>query len=175
MAYLIVKSLHVIGVVCWFAGLFYIVRLFIYHTEASGRSEPDRGILTAQFVKMERLLWNVITIPAMILTAATGGYLLTFYPLKDNPWVLLKLTLLLPLVAYHFQCGWIRKRLAEGRYPFASRSLRMYNEVPTFLLVAIVFTVVSKSVSMGLWSLAGCAAFFGLVTALFLKKMQGRS
>ena len=68
MEYLYLKSLHIVFVVTWFAGLFYIVRLFIYHTEANDKPEPDRSILFKQFVHMERLLWYVITWPSAILT-----------------------------------------------------------------------------------------------------------
>jgi protoporphyrinogen IX oxidase len=174
MDYIIVKALHVVGIVSWFAGLFYMVRLFIYHAEAATDAEPKRAILVAQYKVMQRRLWHSITWPAMVLTAATGGWLLKFFPIGQNPWLLLKFALLAPLFAYHFHCGWIRKRLAADIVPYTPRQLRFYNEVPTFLLVGIVFTAISKTVATGLWSLAGCAVFFAVATGFFLKRLQGR-
>ncbi len=174
MPYLAIKSLHVIGIVCWFAGLFYMARLYVNHAEAEKDPEPKRSILVAQFKLMERRLWHAITWPAMVLTVATGGWLLTLYPLSQNPWLVFKLCLIAPLVAYHFHCGWIRLRLERDEVTYTSGQFRVYNEIPTFLLVGIVFTAVSKSVSTGLWSLAGCAAFFVLATVLLLKRLQGR-
>lgn len=174
MDYIIAKALHVVGIVSWFAAIFYMVRLFIYHAEAAAEPEPRRGILTAQYKVMERRLWHSIAWPGMVLTAVTGGWLLRFYPFAQNPWLVLKFCLLLPLFAYHFHLGWIRKRLAADVVPYTPRQLRFYNEVPTFLLVGIVFTAISKSVATGLWSLVGCAAFFAVAVTFFLKRLQGR-
>jgi putative membrane protein len=175
MTYLILKALHIIGVVSWFAGLFYVVRLFIYHVEAHDEAEPKRTILLEQFTLMERRLWRAITVPAMVFTAVTGFWLISFFPLKDSPWLHLKLGLLLLLFAYHFHCGWIRTQLARGGRPFSSGQLRIYNEVATVLLVGIVFAVVSKMVGATLWALGGCVLFLGILVALFLKKLQGRT
>ena len=175
MDYIIPKALHIIGVVSWFAGLFYIVRLYIYHAEASVEAEPKRTLLIEQYKVMERRLWRAITQPAMVLTLITGAWLVKFYPLGQNPWLIFKLCLLVPLFAYHLHCGWIRKTLLADRIPFTSRQLRIYNEIPTFLLVGIVFTVVSKTVSTGLWSLVGCCVFFALAVGLLLKSLQGKS
>jgi putative membrane protein len=175
MDYLILKALHVIGIISWFAGLFYMVRLFIYHAEAGSDPEPRREILTTQYKLMERRLWHAITWPAMILTVATGGWLLKFYPIGQSPWLWLKFSLLVPLIAYHFHCGWIRRRMAADQIPFSYSRLRAYNEVPTFLMVGIVFTAISKTVSMGLWSLLGCAVFFAVALAFLRKQLQGKS
>ncbi len=174
MSLLVLKALHLIGIVSWFAGLFYIVRLFIYHVEAQGGPEPRRTILHEQFCLMERRLWRAITVPAMVLTAGTGLALLTFHDIPHTPWLHLKFALLLPLFGYHFACGWLRTRLATGAMPMSSARLRAFNEVPTFLLVAIVFTAVMKSVAAGLWAMGGCAVFFVLVVAFLLKRLQGR-
>lgn len=175
MLFFVLKALHIIGVVCWFAGLFYIVRLFIYHVEAQGHPEPKRSILHEQFTVMSRRLWRAITVPSMVLTAATGGWLLTYHSLTAEPWLHLKFVVLALLFAYHFYCGAIRVRLAAGEIPLSATRLRMLNEVPTFLLVVIVFTAVSRQVSVGLWSLFGCAVVFALLVGLLLKKLQGKS
>lgn len=174
MAYLIAKALHVIGIVCWFAGLFYVVRLFIYHVEAQDEPGPKREILTAQFNLMARRLWLGITIPSMVLTAATGGWLLTYHPIAQSPWLHLKFALLAGLFAYHFHCGWIRRRLAAGHRPFTSSQLRAYNEVATFLLVGIVFAAISKSVAYALWALLGCGALFVVLVAFLRRRLQGK-
>ena len=175
MTYLILKALHIIGVVSWFAGLFYLVRLFIYHVEAHDELQPKRGILSEQFTLMERRLWRAITVPAMVLTAVTGFWLITYFPLMNSPWLHLKLGLLVVLFAYHVHCGWIRTKLASGARPFSSGQLRIYNEVATVLLVGIVFAVVSKLVGVTLWALGGSLVFLGVMVAFFLKKLQGRS
>jgi putative membrane protein len=175
MTYLVVKALHVIGIVCWFAGLFYVVRLFIYHVEAQDELLPKRDILTAQFTLMARRLWLGITVPAMVITAATGGWLLTYHPIAQSPWLHLKFALLVVLFAYHFHCGWIRQQLVRGNQPFTSGQLRAYNEVATFLLVGIVFAAVSKTVSTALWALGGCALLFVVLVVFLRQKLQGKS
>lgn len=175
MTYLVVKALHVIGIVCWFAGLFYIVRLFIYHTEACDEPQPKRDILTAQFTLMARRLWLGITVPSMVITAVTGGWLVTYHPIAQSPWLHLKFALLAVLFAYHFHCGWIGQQLARGTRPFTSAQLRAYNEVATFLLVGIVFAAVSKTVSTALWALGGCALLFVVLVVFLRKKLQGKS
>jgi uncharacterized integral membrane protein (TIGR00701 family) len=95
VTFLILRALHIISIVCWFAGLFYLVRLFIYHVEAFDDAEPKRSILTAQFALMARRLWYAITVPAMCLTAATGTWLmLGYHDLLHEPWLQVKLVFL---------------------------------------------------------------------------------
>src|ERR1035437_7252535 len=122
MTFLVLRALHLIGVVCWFAGLFYLVRLFIYQVEAFDEPEPKRSILTAQYALMSRRLWYAITVPAMVLTAAAGTWLMFGYQdLLHEPWLHVKLAMLAPLFGYHYDCGRIRKRLARGERPYTSR------------------------------------------------------
>jgi putative membrane protein len=175
MTYLVLKALHLVGIVCWFAGLFYVVRLFIYHTEANAELQPKREILIAQFTLMARRLWLGITVPAMVVTVVTGGWLLHYHAIAQNPWLHLKFALLAGLLAYHFHCGAIRKNLSAGVFKFSSGQLRAYNEVATFLLVGLVFTAVSKSVATGLWSLLGCGGVFVVLLLFFRRKLQGKS
>ena len=175
MTYLVLKALHLVGIVCWFAGLFYVVRLFIYHTEANAELQPKREILIAQFTLMARRLWLGITVPAMVVTVATGGWLLHYHAIAQSPWLHLKFALLAGLLAYHFHCGAIRKKLSAGVFKFSSGQLRAYNEVATFLLVGLVFTAVSKSVATGLWSLLGCGGVFVVLLLFFRRKLQGKS
>jgi putative membrane protein len=174
MTYLVLKALHLVSMVCWFAGLFYVVRLFIYHTEAHAELQPKRDILIAQFTLMARRLWLGITVPAMMATVATGAWLLSYHPIAQSPWLHLKFALLAGLLAYHFHCGAIRKNLSAGIFALTAGQLRAYNEVATFLLVSIVFTAVSKSVTTGLWSLVGCGGVFVVLLLVFRRKLQGK-
>jgi putative membrane protein len=175
MTFFVLRALHIIGIVCWFAGLFYLVRLFIYHVEAFDEAEPKRGILTAQFALMSRRLWYAITVPAMILTAVTGTSLMFgYHDVVHESWLHLKLALLAVLFGYHYDCGRIRKRLAAGERPYTSRQLRIYNEVATFLLVGIVFVAVSRNIGVAFKALGGCALLFAVLVIFLKKKLQGR-
>src|SRR4051794_29089581 len=128
-AYLYVKALHLVAVVSWFAGLLYIVRLFIYHVEAAGKPEPERSLLQTQFALMERRLWYGITCPAAIAAAGFGIYMMVRIRAWEAGWFQLKLALLACLVGYHLYCGKIRKDLAAGRCRLTSVQLRIWNEV----------------------------------------------
>src|ERR1700733_1607552 len=99
-----ILPLHIIFVVTWFAGLFYIVRLFIYHTEAEKKAEPEKSILQNQYKIMERRLWYGITWPSMILTYVFGCLsLYNLYGWNVPPWLLVKLTFVFGLTLYHIQ------------------------------------------------------------------------
>src|SRR5665811_979913 len=100
-----ILAIHIIFVVCWMAGLFYIVRLFIYHTEAQDKPEPDRTILSKQFEIMERKLWYIIAVPSMVLVLAAGITMLCLMPAwLQQPWMHIKLCFVVGLVVYHFIC-----------------------------------------------------------------------
>ncbi|REA56017.1 protoporphyrinogen IX oxidase [Dyadobacter luteus] len=160
MTYLHFKALHIIFVVSWFAGLFYIPRLFVYHTEANTKPEAERNILIAQFVKMEMLLWKAIMVPAAWLAIIFGGILLYITPSwLEQDWMQLKLLFVAGLLAYHFFTGKIRNELKEGKYRFTSFQLRLYNEVATIFLFSIVFLVVLKNTVDWLWGVLGLITF----------------
>lgn len=163
MYLLYLKALHIIFVVTWFAGLFYLVRLFIYHTEAQEKAEPDRSILSTQFEKMEGLLWRVITVPSMYLTLASGLYLAYAYHYFTHPWMLIKLGLVVGLLAYHVSCGYLIRQYQSGTFRYNSTQLRIYNEVATLFLVSIVFIVVLKSALSLLWGVVGLVLFAALL------------
>lgn len=146
MVYLYAKSIHLIFVICWMAGLFYIVRLFVYHAEAKLKSATEYEILHRQFMLMERKLWWIITTPAMYLTVLAGFTMLYVNPaLLQMPWMHVKLGFVMGLIAYHFKCQRIMRALEKGTSTLSSTKLRLWNEVSTLLLFAIVFTVVLKS------------------------------
>lgn len=156
MIYLYAKAIHIIFVVCWMAGLFYMVRLFIYHTEARDKSVEEYQILHKQFMLMESRLWWVITTPSMYLTVVAGLVMLYQAPaLLQAGWMHVKLTFVLGLIAYHFISERIMRRLREEKSTWTSGRLRMWNEVATLFLFAIVFMVVLKSAVSWIFGVAG--------------------
>ncbi|EDM35993.1 hypothetical protein PBAL39_23337 [Pedobacter sp. BAL39] len=158
--YYYVLSVHIIFVVSWMAGLFYSVRLFIYHREAEDRQEPERTILQKEYEKMESKLWNIITNPAMVLTVLAGLLMIYLNPnLLNLPWLHVKLAFVVLLLIYHFICQRIMKQLKLGKCKLSSFQLRLWNEVATILLVAIVFTVVLKSAVNWIYGLIGLIIF----------------
>jgi len=170
---LYLKALHIIFVVTWFAGLFYIVRLFIYQTEANDKEEPDRTILIREYQRISRLLWFMITWPSAVLTLVFGLSLLMSY--SGWPvWLLVKLSLVLLLYIYHFLCHRIYVRLQKEYYTMSSFQLRIWNEVATLLLVSIVFLVVLKSALDMTYGLLGLIIFgIVLMSAIhFYKKFR---
>jgi len=141
-----ILAIHIIFVVCWMAGLFYIVRLFIYHTEAQGKPEPDRKILSDQFEIMERKLWYVIATPSMYLVLAAGITMLCLVPgWLQQPWLHIKLGFVAGLIVYHFICQNKMNQMRKGIYKWTSTQLRIWNEVATLFLFAIVFLAVLKN------------------------------
>lgn len=178
-AYLYIKALHLVAVVSWFAGLLYIVRLFIYHAEAASRPEAERRVLEPQFALMERRLWYGITWPAMVATAGFGLWMMIQIRAWEQPWFQLKAVFLALLIGYHLYCGKIRKDLLLGRCRLTSTQLRIWNEFATLLLFAIVFTAVLKSpwaAGKGMLGLvAFSAALMGIMACLrILRNGRGK-
>src|SRR5690242_1906104 len=135
-----IKALHIIFIVTWFSGLFYIVRLFIYNVEAEKKEEPERSILHKQFAIMIRRLWLIITWPSAILTLIFGPWMM--YLMGSVPtWLWIKLCFVLGLYAYHFSLQHIYKQQMKGVFKYSSQQLRMWNELATIFLIAIVMLV----------------------------------
>lgn len=173
MDYLILKSIHIIFVVSYFAGLFYIVRLFIYHTEALESEEPKRSILHKQYSFMEERLWNIITVPALIIMSVTGIYLIyvaSNWTYFQQGWMHIKLLFVVFLYAYHFWCWKALKNIHKGKIGLSSVKLRMMNEVATLILFAVVFAVVLKNsfISNWYWALIAFVAM-GVLIMLIVK------
>ena len=146
MDYTLAKALHVVGFISWFAGLFYIVRLFVYHAEAGQRPDDEREILQPQLELMARRLWQIITVPAMLLTLAAGlSMVAQLDPIPS--WLHVKFGLLAGLVGYTAWSGAIRRRQADpnATSTWTSTRLRLFNEVGTLFMVAIVFLAVFRS------------------------------
>ena len=158
--YFYIKAIHIIFVVSWMAGLFYGVRLFIYHTEAQDKPDPDKRILTAEYERIERRLWNIIANPAMILTLIAGITMVVLDPyLMHANWLMVKLCFVVGLVAYHFICKNIMEQMRKGIFKWTSFQLRMWNEVATILLFAIVFLAVLKDALSWIYGMIGLIAF----------------
>lgn len=147
MSYLYFKAIHIIFVVTWFAGLFYLPRLCIYFAEAEQKPEIEKRILQAQFIIMQKRLWYGITWPSCVLTLLFGLSMIhNWFPLSDSPWLIVKLGFVLFLFLYHLSLGHIRKKQELGTSSYTSTQLRIWNEVSTIFLIAIVFLVVLKSI-----------------------------
>lgn len=161
MAYYYLKAVHIIFVVTWFAGLFYMPRLFIYNVEANDKPQPEQDILHAQFKKMMKPLWYGITWPSAVITLiigisvlySSGLYAVLLQP--EGFWLLLKLLLVLLLYAYHYSLHKIYRQQVAGIYKYTSDQLRMWNEVATIFLVAIVMLVVVKQEMSVVWGMLG--------------------
>ena len=155
MAYQYLKALHIIFIVTWFAGLFYNVRLFIYHAEAQEKEDPERLILTNQYKIMSARLWHIITWPSAVLTLIFGGSLLHPYLERLPNWLLFKLILLLGLYVYHLLSYLIHRQLQKDIIKYTSAQLRIWNEVATLFLFCIVFLVVLRDALNMVWGVVG--------------------
>lgn len=162
--YRYILAVHIIFVVSWMAGLFYGVRLFIYHTEANAKPEPERSILLKEYTKITARLWSIITTPAMVLTVLAGSLMIYLVPgWLYQPWMHVKLCFVIALLVYHFICQRVMKQLRKGVFNWTSNQLRLWNEVATILLVAIVFTVILKSAIDWVYGLIGLIIFSAVI------------
>lgn len=161
-----IKSLHLIFMVSWFAGLFYMIRLFIYHTEAQTKPEQEKQILNAQFTIMEKKLWWIITTPAMLLTVVFGTFLLVKNEaLISTSWMKIKLIFVVVLLVYHFISQKWMFQIQNGNYRIKAIHLRLWNELATLFLVSIVFLAVTKG-QIAWWK--AVVAFFSVGIGLML-------
>jgi putative membrane protein len=159
-----IKALHVIFVITWFSGLFYIVRLYIYNTEAGERESPAREILRSQFSVMIKRLWFGITWPSAIFTLIFGGWM--WYLLGSLPiWLMVKLLFVAALFLYHLSLHIIYRQQMRGVFRYPSQKLRIWNEVATIFLVAIVMLAVVKQSMSWVNGLVGLILFVVVLMA----------
>lgn len=164
MAFEYLKALHIVFIVTWFAGLFYIVRLFIYQTEAIARPEEERRILSPQFNLMAKRLWLGITWPSAILTLIFGVWVLSYrWGYLESGFMHAKLAFVFLLYLYHFKCHQIYKNLQQGKAVWSSNQLRIWNEAATILLFAIVFLIVLKSMLNMVYGMLGLVLLSALL------------
>ncbi len=156
--YFYVKALHIIFVVTWFSGLFYIVRLFIYSAEANLKTESERSILLRQFGIMQRRLWYGITWPSAILTLIFGTWIGLLYGSLPK-WLMVKLIFVLLLFIYHLSLHSIFLQQKRENFKWSSQKLRMWNELATLFLIAIVMLAVVKELTSFVWGIGVLIAF----------------
>lgn len=178
-AYLWFKTLHIVGVVVWFAGLFYLVRLFIYHREAEALEPALSSAFQAQYALMERRLANIITTPGMVLTLAMAAGLLSVNPdwLRQS-WMHAKLAAVAVLLGYHVLCYRLMGQLQKGSCGWSGRQLRALNELPTLLLVLVVMLVVFKAqfpTGAATWFLVALVVFMAASIQFYARWRRLRS
>ncbi|MCK5893720.1 MAG: protoporphyrinogen oxidase HemJ [Endozoicomonadaceae bacterium] len=139
MLYLWIKAFHIISMTCWFAGLFYLPRLYVYHAMS------EDSISIERFKVMERKLYRGIMMPSMILTLAFGLWLLHMQPLLlKQAWFHAKLALIVALLGYHHACGRLLKGLINDPHTRSHTFYRFFNEFPVLILLGIVILVMVK-------------------------------
>ncbi len=174
---LFLKALHIIGFVSWFAGIFYIVRLFVYHREAWDKGDKASVILRKQYEIMESRLMNIIQTPAMIMTLAGGIGMLIISPARlSQYWMHLKLVLVAVLILYHFSCIRHMKKLRSSSTDTSGFSYRLCNELSTLILVAIVMLSVWKKLEelwlMLVFLLLGLGIVFFVMAKVYKRKRE---
>lgn len=155
MTYLIIKALHIIFMVSYFAGIFYLVRIFVYYKDTDEFDTPKKEILREQYVFMARRLWNIITVPAAVLMTIFGIWMIILNPsLLQMSWFQLKILFLIGLGAYHYW-SWKKvleiKALQNKELTTPNLKLRQANEIATFILFLVVFTVIMKALTIEYW------------------------
>jgi protoporphyrinogen IX oxidase len=166
MTFLYLKAIHIIFVVTWFAGLFYMPRIFIYIVEAHGKPEPEKSILLKQLKMMASRLWFAITWPSALITLGMGTSMILNQPeWLQQGFMHIKLTLVFLLYLYHFSLHIIFKQLQNDVVKYSSQQLRFWNEVATLFLISIVFLIVLKNALSMAWGVIGLIAISILITA----------
>jgi len=171
-----IKALHIIFIVTWFSGLFYIVRLFIYNTEAEEKEEPRKRILQEQFGVMIKRLWLGITWPSAMLTLILGPWV--WYLMGSFPkWLAVKLIFVVLLYLYHFSLHVIYRQQARGIFKYTSQQLRIWNEVATVFLFSIIFIATVKETMSWLRALVGLVLLMVILLSAIniYKRLRSRS
>ncbi|MCD9019506.1 CopD family protein [Parachryseolinea silvisoli] len=159
MTHLYLKAAHIIFIVTWFAGLFYMPRLFVYIVEAHGKSEPEKSIVLKQLKTMASRLWFGITWPSAVVTLCLGASMVINQPeWLSMGFMHIKLTLVFFLYLYHISLHVIFRQLQNDVVKYTSTQMRIWNEVATLFLISIVFLIVLKNALSMLWGLAGLLA-----------------
>lgn len=165
MTFLYLKAIHIVFIVTWFAGLFYMPRLFVHITEANEKPEPEKSILLKQLKKMASGLWFGITWPSALVTLIIGASLLINEPVwLQYGFMHIKLTLVFFLYGYHLSLHYLFRQLKRDIVKFSSTQLRFWNEVATLFLISIVFLIVLKSALSILWGIMGLVVITFLIT-----------
>ena len=176
MAYYWFKAFHIVGITAWFAGMFYLPRLFVYHAEAVEQPEPAQSILKSQYQIMEKRLYSIIMTPALVLTVVMGGSLISTEPeILGDTWIQVKLACVAILIAYHFYCGRLMKQLAAEECDFTGQQFRWFNEFPTVFFVIVVMLAVFKNsfpTSAASWSIFAMIVAMAAIIQLYARKRR---
>lgn len=173
-----IKSLHLIFVITWFAGLFYIVRLFVYQIEAAKKESPEKEILQKQYKIMTYRLWYIITWPSAVLASIFAFILLYLTPgFLEMPWMHVKLGFVFALYLYHWKCQIIFNELQKDEVKYSNNWMRLFNEGATIILFAVVFLVILKNAVNWIYGVIGIF-LFSIIIMLgfkFYKKIRERN
>lgn len=175
MTSLYLKAVHIIFIVTWFAGLFYMPRLFVYIIEAHSKPETEKNILVKQLNLMSSRLWYIITWPSAIITLGLGAALLIDQPhWLQFGFMHIKLTLVGLLYVYHISLHVIYKQLTQNVVRYTSQQMRAWNEVGTLFLISIVFLIVLKDAISMLWGILGLVGLsvIMMIAIKFYKKYR---
>ena len=176
MPYLWIKAFHLVGIVAWFAGMFYLPRLFVYHAEANEQPETVRSVLQQQYQVMETRLYSIIMTPAMILTVVMAiGMLVVAPDLLKETWIHIKLALVVVLIGYHHLCKRLMKEMAAGQFRFSGQQFRWFNEFPTVLFVVVVLLAVFKNsfpTSAASWAVVAMIVAMAAIIQLYARKRR---
>jgi putative membrane protein len=157
------KSLHLIFVITWFAGLFYIVRLFVYHAEAKSKTQAAQDILIPQYQIMQYRLWYIITWPSAVLASIFAFWMLFFTEVGQvwlaQPWMHVKLAFVFLLYLYHGKCQQIFNQLQKNNVKNSATFFRLWNEGATLILFAVVFLVILKNAINWIYGTLGIILF----------------
>lgn len=176
MAYFWLKAFHIVGFVCWFAGMFYLPRLFVYHAEAYEQPEPARSILKSQYQIMEKRLYSIIMTPAMVLTVAMAVGLISLEPsVLREPWLQVKIACVVILMGYHHYCKRIMKKLAADECRMSAQHFRWFNEFPTVFFIVVVLLAVFKNslpTDITVWGIFAMVIGFAAAIQLYARKRR---
>lgn len=170
----LIKSLHIVGAVGWFGGLFYLVRIFVYHKEALSLPSPDREILIKQYRIMEDRVYRIICKQGMYITWVFGILMIFLYGMDwmaANGWLHVKLLLVVLLTGYQHYCKGIIRKLADDTATYSSFGFRLLNEVPSILLLMIVLLAVYRNTIDYPKAILGIA-IFGLLIYLIARRYK---
>jgi len=176
--YYYIKSLHLIFVITWFAGLFYIVRLFVYQIEAAEKPSPEKEILQKQYKIMTYRLWYIITWPSAVLAVLFAIWLLYLMPVwLQMPWMHVKLGFVILLIGYQLKCQQIYSELQKDIVKYSSNFMRLWNEGATIILFAVVFLVILKNAFNWIYGVVGIILFSVLLMLgfRFYKRIRERN
>lgn len=174
--YFAAKALHLIGMVSWMSGAFYLVRILVYHVEALARAEPERSVLARQFATMEGKVYNIILKPAVVITWTFGSVMLAIQPgLLLQGWLLVKLAFVLGFTVYTWRCGVWMRELENGTRQFSHVFFRAMNEVPTIILAAVVFLAVYRHGVNWFYLVLGLGLFSFLIFSAVRKVAKKQS